>query len=96
MCGRVGFYDDIGWSKSVLAHYGHCNNLIGELIPSYNIAPSQPLATLLNNGNYAYTHFGLIPHWARDTKFQPINARAETITQKAAYPHLSLFSSWRV
>ncbi len=85
MCGRVGFYDDIGWSKSVLAHYGQYNNLIGELSPSYNIAPSQPLATLLNNGNYDYTHFGLIPHWSRDTKFQPINARAETIAEKPTF-----------
>ncbi|MDX1295645.1 MAG: SOS response-associated peptidase [Sulfurimonadaceae bacterium] len=93
MCGRVGFYDDAGWSKAILAHYGHYNNLVGDLLPSYNIAPSQPMATLLNSGDYTYTHFGLIPHWAKETKFQPINARAETIASKPTFK--SSFSTRR-
>ena len=31
--------------------------------------------------------WGLLPHWAKDTKiaFKMINARAETLTEKPAY-----------
>jgi len=85
MCGRVGFYDDAKWTESILANYGSYNNLVGNLNPSYNIAPSQPLAALLNNGDYTYTHFGLIPHWAKEKKVMSINARAETLSQKPSF-----------
>ena len=27
-------------------------------------------------------HWGLLPHWAKDTKIQPINAKAETVDSK--------------
>lgn len=85
MCGRVGFYDDTGWKQALNENDIAFTDLIGELHPSYNIAPTQPMATLLNTHEYVYTHFGLIPHWAKDAKFQPINARAETITRKPTF-----------
>jgi len=85
MCGRVGFYDDKDWKDALRGSNIQYRDDIGVLHPSYNIAPSQPMATLLNTGQYTYTHFGLIPHWAKDAKFQPINARADTITQKSTF-----------
>lgn len=85
MCGRVGFFDDTEWIRAVRNSYGSYRDLVGELRASYNTAPSQPLAALLNTGDYTYTRFGLIPHWAKDAKFQPINARAETISQKPTF-----------
>jgi putative SOS response-associated peptidase YedK len=77
MCGRVGFFDDIAWSRAVNNYYGRIDNRIGKLTPRYNIAPSQPLATLLSIGTYTFTHFGLIPHWMKERKMGAINARAE-------------------
>lgn len=85
MCGRIGFFNDADWINAMAAYIGRYNNLVGDLLPSYNIAPSQPMATLLNNGDYTYTHFGLIPHWAKDAKFQPINARSETVATKPTF-----------
>jgi putative SOS response-associated peptidase YedK len=85
MCGRVGFFDDTGWKRALDQQGIAYTDLVGELHPSYNVAPSQPMATLLNNHDYTYTRFGLIPHWAKDAKFQPINARAETIAQKPTF-----------
>ena len=71
MCGRVGFYDDQNWKDALRGSNIQYHDEVGKLRPSYNIAPSQPMATLLNTGQYTYTHFGLIPHWAKDAKFQP-------------------------
>jgi len=85
MCGRVGFFDDIAWSRAVNNYYGRIDKRIGQLAPRYNIAPSQPLATLLNTATYTFTHFGLIPHWMKEKKSVAINARAETLSQKPSF-----------
>lgn len=85
MCGRVGFFDDVTWTRAVIKNFGDVTNKIGTFDPHYNIAPSQPLATLLNNGEYTYTHFGLIPHWMKEKKAVSINARAETLTEKPSF-----------
>lgn len=85
MCGRVGFYDDQDWKDALRGSNIQYRDDIGQLRASYNITPSQPMATLLNTSVYRYTHFGLIPHWAKDAKFQPINARADSITQKPTF-----------
>ena len=85
MCGRVGFFDDIAWSRAVNNYYGRIDNRVGKLTPRYNIAPSQPLATLLNIGTYTFTHFGLIPHWMKERKAVAINARAKTLLQKPSF-----------
>ena len=85
MCGRVGFFDDVSWTRAVTKYYGNYANKIGTLTPHYNIAPSQPLATLLNTGEYTHTHFGLIPHWMKEKKAVSINARADTIEQKPSF-----------
>ena len=41
-----------------------------EMIPRYNIAPSQPVAVVPNNGENSVEFFqwGLIPSWAKDPK----------------------------
>ncbi len=85
MCGRVGFFDDIAWNRAVNDYYGNIDNRVGKLTPRYNIAPSQPLVTLLNTGTYTLTRFGLIPRWMKEKKAIAINARAETLTQKPSF-----------
>jgi len=57
--------------------------------PRYNIAPSQPVLTLLNDGSrkLTFTHWGLIPGWSDGPgKWKPlINARAETLSEKPSF-----------
>lgn len=84
MCGRVALHDDEQFLEEVKKTIKQVERNL-TLKPSYNIAPSQPIATLTSNKVYQYTRFGLIPHWAKDTKFQPINARAETLAQKPTF-----------
>ncbi|WP_105617120.1 SOS response-associated peptidase [Vallitalea okinawensis] len=60
--------------------------------PRYNIAPSQPVLSVIHDGNNyraGYLRWGFIPHWAKDEKigYKMINARAETIDEKASYKH---------
>ena len=85
MCGRVGFYDDRDWKIALRGSNIQYRDNVGQLRPSYNIAPTQSMATLFNTGEYSYTHFGFIPHWAKDAKFQPINARADSVAQKPTF-----------
>ena len=57
--------------------------------PRYNIAPSESVATVLNDGSGVarYTRWGLIPSWAKDPAVgnRMINARAETLAEKPAF-----------
>jgi putative SOS response-associated peptidase YedK len=63
---------------------------MGELLPRYNIAPTQSiLAILVRDGQQQFDYFrwGLIPSWAKDTKIAAslLNARSETVAEKPAY-----------
>ena len=59
-------------------------------VPSYNIAPTQEVLTVTNNGteNRAeLMRWGLVPSWAKDPKIgnRMINARAETLAEKPSF-----------
>ena len=60
-----------------------------EIQPRYNIAPTQPVAVVTNDGRNRMEYFvwGLIPSWAKDPAMgsKMINARAETLAEKPAY-----------
>ncbi|MCY7864799.1 SOS response-associated peptidase [Bacillus spizizenii] len=61
-----------------------------EYHPSYNVAPSQNILAIINDGSHnrlGKLRWGLIPPWAKDEKigYKMINARAETITEKPAF-----------
>jgi len=62
--------------------------------PSYNVAPTQPVLGIVRRRErpreLRELRFGLIPHWAKDTKvaFSMINARAETVRSRPAYTSL--------
>ena len=60
-----------------------------EYRPRYNIAPSQEVLVLLDDGvrRIEALRWGLIPSWAKDAKigYKMINARAETIFDKPAF-----------
>jgi len=57
--------------------------------PRYNIAPTQPVAVVPNDGKNKLDFFtwGLIPSWAKDPQIgsRMINARAETLTEKPSF-----------
>jgi putative SOS response-associated peptidase YedK len=59
------------------------------LHPLYNIAPSQNAPVILNDGDRIMEElrWGLIPSWAKDPAIgnKLINARAETVTEKASF-----------
>ncbi len=60
-----------------------------DLQPRYNIAPSQPVAVIPNDGKNALNFFvwGLVPSWAKDPSIgnRLINARAETLLEKPSF-----------
>jgi len=58
--------------------------------PRYNVAPGQEaVAVAARDGNISVRmlKWGLVPHWAKDTKigFKMINARSETVFEKPAF-----------
>lgn len=58
---------------------------------SYNIPPGQKILTIVqldDGSNKAVNlHWGLIPHWSKDSKISShlMNARAETLTERPAF-----------
>ncbi|MBU1305325.1 MAG: SOS response-associated peptidase, partial [Alphaproteobacteria bacterium] len=53
-----------------------------DLVPRYNIAPTQPVAAIWEEGGRREAHFarwGLVPRWVKDPREFPlvINARVE-------------------
>lgn len=59
------------------------------LTPRYNVAPTQPVAVVANDGRNTLDFFlwGLIPSWAKDPEIgsRMINARAETLAEKPSF-----------
>ncbi|MDO9085417.1 MAG: SOS response-associated peptidase [Anaerolineaceae bacterium] len=57
--------------------------------PRYNIAPSQPIASILDNQTkkIEFLRWGLVPGWAKDISIgnRLINARSETIMEKPSF-----------
>jgi putative SOS response-associated peptidase YedK len=55
----------------------------------YNVAPTQPVAVVANDGQnkVAFFRWGLIPSWAKDPQIggRMINARAETLAEKSSF-----------
>jgi len=87
MCGRFSLYADI---RTIEERFGEATFEIDEYEPSYNIAPSQQILTVINDGSknrLGYLKWGLVPPWAKDAKigFKMINARAETVHEKPSF-----------
>lgn len=64
-------------------------NLPAGMAPRYNIAPSQPVAVVPNNGQMKLDFYiwGLIPSWSKDPAIgsRMINARGETLAEKPSF-----------
>jgi putative SOS response-associated peptidase YedK len=85
MCGRFTLTVDPGQLQDAFPWI----DIPNELPRRYNIAPSQPVAVVPNDGNNKLDFFiwGLIPFWAKDPKIgnRLINARAETVAEKPSF-----------
>ncbi|MCM3165914.1 SOS response-associated peptidase [Peribacillus frigoritolerans] len=87
MCGRFTLFTDIEEIKERFDIQGSFDE---EYQFSYNIAPSQSVLSVINDGvrnRLGYLRWGLIPFWAKHEKagYKMINARAETIAEKASF-----------
>lgn len=85
MCGRFTLTVDL---KDILDQFPRFSPP-EQHIPRYNIAPSQPIMAVPNDGANQITFYrwGLVPSWAKDIKigYRMINARAETLAEKPSY-----------
>jgi len=79
MCGRFSLWSD---KNKILDHYGLQDG--PETYTGYNVVPSYDIPVIRNNPErqLANCHWGLIPTWAKDTKLQPVNARADGVATK--------------
>lgn len=85
MCGRFTLTVDPAELKEAFANY----ILPSMFAPRYNIAPSQPILAIPNDGKNMGDFFawGLIPMWAKDPSIgnRLINARGETVAEKPSF-----------
>ena len=85
MCGRFTLTIDPADLQAAFPNF----SLPEQYHPRFNIAPSQPVMVLPNDGRHAADFFiwGLIPVWAKDPTIgsRLINARAETLAEKSSF-----------
>jgi putative SOS response-associated peptidase YedK len=85
MCGRFTLSVDPADLQTAFPNF----MFPGEYKPRYNIAPTQPVLVLPNDGKQTadYYIWGLIPVWSKDASIgsRLINARAETLAEKSSF-----------
>src|SRR6266481_1622978 len=82
MCGRYTLR-----SRDSAKLYGVPASELPLLVPRYNIAPSQDVAVVIDQGagrELVLFQWGLIPSWSKEPKGF-INARAETLEEKPSF-----------
>jgi putative SOS response-associated peptidase YedK len=86
MCGRFTLTADPADLQEAFEWVDFGN---ADFTPRYNIAPSQPLAVVPNDGQNKLDFFtwGLVPFWAKDPSIgnRMINARSETLAEKPSF-----------
>lgn len=86
MCGRFALNSP---PQRIAQHFSLDD--VPELVPRYNIAPSQVIPLVRHNAEakreMALVRWGLIPAWSKEpkTEYSTINARAETVASKPAF-----------
>lgn len=85
MCGRFSITGDLDF----YAEYFGVDEMSTEpLAPTWNVAPTDPIYVVAEHDHarrLGVMKWGLVPHWAKDTKSIHINARAETIATNPAF-----------
>jgi len=86
MCGRFTLTADPADLQEAFywVNFGNAS-----ITPRYNIAPTQGVAVVPNNGQNTLDFFtwGLVPSWAKDPSIgsRMINARSETLAEKPSF-----------
>lgn len=87
MCGRYTFAPDLSQIGELFP--GFSVSLPAGLEARYNIAPTQEVPVVLNDGRreVSLARWGLVPSWAKDPAIgnRLINARAETLAAKPSF-----------
>ena len=85
MCGRFTLHHP----TEEIAQRFNIDQIAVSFPPRYNIAPTQPIAVVLQHSARTLEAFqwGLVPFWAKDPKIgnRMINARAETVAEKPSF-----------
>jgi putative SOS response-associated peptidase YedK len=85
MCGRYTLIR----LNDILERFPWIEHAPPDLLPRYNIAPTQPLLVISNDhpDRFDYYVWGLVPPWAKDPTIgnRMINARLETLAEKPAF-----------
>jgi putative SOS response-associated peptidase YedK len=86
MCGRFTLTAD---PADLQESFYWVNFGNADITPRYNIAPTQGIPVVTNDGSNKLDFFtwGLVPFWAKDPSIgsRMINARAETLAEKASF-----------
>ncbi len=92
MCGRFTLVHDI---QSIAKTFNAAVPASTQIVPHYNIAPTQNILTVMHEESNEQSHldllrWGLIPSWAKEESIgsRMINARAETLAEKASFKRL--------
>ena len=85
MCGRFG----LSYPRATLVNWYRASAM-PDIAPRYNIAPTTDIVVIRDSDAGragSMMRWGLIPHWAKGTRTQPLlhNARSETIAEKPAF-----------
>ncbi len=93
MCGRKFSHEELTWAeyRDILSIVQPPPNSNSQ--PNYNICPTQQVPVCINRDgrrSLEVMHWGLVPGWAKDTKYaaKMINARAETLAEKPSFEPL--------
>lgn len=85
MPGRLAIFEDKTFKADLLKSFNTFEDTIQVLHKKYNIAPTIHIPIFTNRLQYTYAHFGLIPSWAKSRDSLNINARSESIYEKASF-----------
>jgi putative SOS response-associated peptidase YedK len=85
MCGRFEIHSAI----EIILRLFQIEGSTFDVQPNYNIAPSQEIAIVVNDGRNRLVSgvWGFVPSWSREQKtgYRMINARAETLTTNRSF-----------
>lgn len=85
MCGRFSITGDLDFYTE---YFGVDDVVTEPLDKSWNVAPTDPVYVIRQNDGrreLGSMQWGLIPHWAKDTRSIQINARSETVATTPAF-----------
>ncbi len=85
MCGRFSITGDLDFYAE---YFGVDEVVTDQLEKSWNVAPTDPVYVIAERDGVRQLgsmKWGLVPHWAKNTKSIHINARSETVDTTAAF-----------